>query len=369
MDEELKSSENEDSDYGEILEDESDASTNSDEEESELEDSVSSLLIKSNNCSDLSADANADVDADLAELDASHYDNAFCYDGEHDGFQPPHEDGSDSESASDWDVQSEKESSAENDFYNGDNDDDDDDDEVYINTNINTVPFVNPDMLSLEKLHSVETAPHSKPETMEPKPSNPLASPPAYHFPGPTFQSGPSFLPAPPCYEIPPWKIPQSLPPAPHTPYPRFDYADGPFSCKFGSTYQRNFDSSPSTPLRERTPLPPLPKELSSDPDSVSLKRKASEMEAQDAEQQDAQEAEVIGSASQPDLDSIPRTEVVDAITSALSESEPSSKRAKTSHSSSKAVASYTATAVISALLGGLGTIVLLAALPAEYFQ
>ena len=367
MDEELKSSENEDSDYGEILEDESDDSTNSDKEDSELEESVSSLLIKSNDCSDVSADANAD--ADLAELDASHYDNAFpCSDGEHDGFQPPHEDDSVSDSASDSDVLFEKESSAENDFYNGDSDDDDDD-EVYINTNINTSPFVNPDVLSLEKLHSVDTTPHIKPETMEPKPSNPLASPPAYHFPGPSFHSGPSFLPAPPCYEINPWRMPQSLPPAPHTPYPRFEYADGPFSCKLGSTYQRNFDSSPSTPLRERTPLPPLPKELSSDPDSVSLKRKASEMEAQDVEQQDAQEAVVIVSASQPDLDSIPKTEVVDAITSALSEREPSTKRAKTSHSSSNAVAGYTATAVISALLGGLGTIVLLAALPAEYFQ
>ncbi|KAJ5290295.1 uncharacterized protein N7443_010548 [Penicillium atrosanguineum] len=371
MDEELKSSENETSDYGDVLEDESDDSTNSDEEESELEESVSSLLIKSTDCADVSEDVNADVsadaDADVAELDASHYENVFpCYDREHDGFQPPHEDDSDSEYASDSDVLSEKESSVENNSYNDDNDDDDDG--VYINTNIITAPFVNPDVLSLEKLHSVDTAPHIKPETMEPKPSNPLVSPPAYHFPGPSFQPGPSFLP-PPCYEANPWRMPQSFPPAPHIPYPRFEYADGPFSCKYGSTYQRNFDSNPSSPLREPTPLPSLPKELSSDTDSVSLKRKASEMETQDAEQQDAQEAEIIAPASQPDLDSIPKPELVNAITSALTESEPSPKRAKTSHSSSNTMAGYTATAVISALLGGLGTIALLAALPAEYFQ
>jgi hypothetical protein len=92
-------------------------------------------------------------------------------------------------------------------------------------------------------------------------------------------------------------------------------------------------------------------------------------MESQDVEQQDAQEAEAIILASQPDLDSIPKPELVDAIKSALSESEPAPKRAKISHSSSNAVVGYTATAVISALLGGLGTIALLAALPVEYFQ
>ncbi|KAJ5683985.1 Vacuolar protein sorting-associated protein 64 [Penicillium maclennaniae] len=377
----LKYSELEDSDYEEVLEDGSNDSTNS-EEESDLGESVSSLLIKSNDCANMSADTSAD--ADVAELDATHYDSAFpCFDGAHDSFQPTHDIDSDPDSDSDSDVESEsesasnsdalsdKESSAGNGSYNGDSDDDDDDDEdeVYINTNINPTPFVDPDVLSLDELHSVNTAPHVKPETLEPKPSDPLGSPPAYHFPGPSFQSGPSYLPAPSCYETNPWRMPQCFPPPPHTPYPRFEYADGPFSCKFGSTYQRDFDSRPTPPHREPTPLPSLPKELSSDPDSVSLKRKASEMVTQDAEQQDAQEAEVIVSASQPDLDSIPRAEVVDAITSALAESEPSPKRAKTSHSSSNVVATYTATAVISALLGGLGTIVLLAALPAEYFQ
>ncbi|KAJ6115662.1 hypothetical protein N7523_006079 [Penicillium sp. IBT 18751x] len=383
MDEDiLKSSELEDSDYEEVLEDESNESSNS-EEESDLEESVSSLLIKSNDYANMSVDPSAD--ADIAELDATHYDSAFpCFDGAHDSFEPTHDIDSDSnsdsdsdfksESASNSDALSDKESSTGNGSYNGDSDDDDDDDEdeddeVYINTNINPIPFVEPDVLSLEELHSVNTAPHVKPETLEPKPSDPLGSPPAYHFPGPSFQSGPSYLTAPPCYETNPWRMPQSFPPPTHTPYSRLEYADGPFSCKFGSTYQRDFDSRPASPHREPTPLPSLPKEPSSDPDSVSLKRKASEMVTEDAEQQDAQEADVIVSASQPDLDSIPRAEVVDAITSALAESEPSPKRAKTSHSSSNVVATYTATAVISALLGGLGTIVLLAALPAEYFQ
>lgn len=94
------------------------------------------------------------------------------------------------------------------------------------------------------------------------------------------------------------------------------------------------------------------------------LKRKLSEMETQDAQIVDSALP-----ATQADLDSFPNPEVVDAISSALSESEPPKKRVKSSHSPSGTVASYTATAVISALLGGLGTIALLAALPAEYFQ
>lgn len=96
----------------------------------------------------------------------------------------------------------------------------------------------------------------------------------------------------------------------------------------------------------------------------ASLKRKASEMDSQDE-----QIVESVRPATQENLETIPRPEVVEAISSALSEGQPPKKRAKSSHPSSGNVASYTATAVISALLGGLGTIALLAALPAEYFQ
>lgn len=46
----------------------------------------------------------------------------------------------------------------------------------------------------------------------------------------------------------------------------------------------------------------------------------------------------------------------------------PPAKRAKSSQSSSS-LAAYSATAVVSALLGGLGTIVVLASLPPDYFQ
>ena len=91
-------------------------------------------------------------------------------------------------------------------------------------------------------------------------------------------------------------------------------------------------------------------------------------------ETQDAQLPELIAQPSQePSLNSIQQSQVTTAISSALSEvealseAEPPSKRVKSSHSSN--LATYTATAVVSALLGGLGTIVLLAALPAEYFQ
>lgn len=124
-------------------------------------------------------------------------------------------------------------------------------------------------------------------------------------------------------------------------------YEDGPFSSisepgQDGSTIKQPVVNLPAWPL----------------------KRKISEMETQDAQIVDS-----ILPATQADLDSLAKPEVVDAISSALSESEPPKKRVKSSHSPSGTMASYTATAVISALLGGLGTIALLAALPAEYFQ
>ncbi|KAJ5645093.1 hypothetical protein N7507_011104 [Penicillium longicatenatum] len=121
-------------------------------------------------------------------------------------------------------------------------------------------------------------------------------------------------------------------------------YRDGPFSCGGQVDKETN-----------ETEWGDMPK--------VSLKRKAFEMETQDA-----QLPELIAPLSQePSLNSIQQSQVTTAISSALSEAEPPSKRVKSSPSSN--LATYTATAVVSALLGGLGTIALLAALPAEYFQ
>lgn len=117
------------------------------------------------------------------------------------------------------------------------------------------------------------------------------------------------------------------------------------------------------------------PKEVSSEeevvtesPSLASLKRKASEMESQDAQIPDS----IVPPSEKVDLETISQSQVAEAISSALSEcsdTEPPKKRVKATHDTSNKIASYTATAVISALLGGLGTIALLAALPAEYFQ
>ncbi|KAJ5609000.1 hypothetical protein N7528_009567 [Penicillium herquei] len=98
---------------------------------------------------------------------------------------------------------------------------------------------------------------------------------------------------------------------------------------------------------------------------STTLKRKAAEMEIQDAQIQD----NAVLPSPEPSLQTLDESQAAAAITSALSEVETPNKRIKSSHSSSSRVASYTATAVVSALLGGLGTIALLASLPAEYFQ
>jgi hypothetical protein len=103
-------------------------------------------------------------------------------------------------------------------------------------------------------------------------------------------------------------------------------------------------------------------------PSLTTLKRKASEMESQDAQIPES----IVPPSEKVDLETTSQSQVAEAISSALSESsesEPPKKRAKATHDTSNKLASYTATAVISALLGGLGTIALLAALPAEYFQ
>lgn len=143
---------------------------------------------------------------------------------------------------------------------------------------------------------------------------------------------------------ITPEELPQSLP-TPES-YQATVYQEGPFSYI-------NIPGAEESTTQNPPAKPAWP-----------LKRKISEMETQDAQ--------IIDStlpASQADLNTLPTPEVIDAISSALSESGPPKKRVKSSHSASGTIASYTATAVISALLGGLGTIALLAALPAEYFQ
>lgn len=163
-------------------------------------------------------------------------------------------------------------------------------------------------------------------------------------------------------------------------------YRDGPFSWTYQSPqYPLAQHSVPNwrSPAPQNSLLEPFKdnskavdeEETLLTPTSPPLKRKASKMESQDTPQ-DAQKTEPIPPVSQePELNTISQSQVVGAITSALSEAEekpeaePPTKRVKTSPSPSKNLAGYTATAVISALLGGLGTIALLAALPAEYFQ
>lgn len=321
-----------------------DSTSSNDEEESELESSEPSSFVNSN---------------DRANANAAGLEEAGYY--EYEQFS---EEDCESDSASDSDAQSGNGSSVDDDSY--------DDEEAYINTNA----FVDPSMLLREKMRedafisSVQSSLqdaglHVKPEAAESKSSVPTTNAPfhgGYDFQGPSFQPSHPFQPPPiSAYDVNPWRLPHNFPPSPHAPYPRVEYADGPFSCKYGSVYApNNVDSSPSTPLKEPSPV----KEFSPALAPVSLKRKASDMETQDAQQPEA-----VIPASQPDLNSLPDVEVVDAISSALSESEPPTKRVKSSHCPSKAIAGYTATAVISALLGGLGTIALLAALPAEYFQ
>ncbi|KGO66404.1 hypothetical protein PITC_067000 [Penicillium italicum] len=110
-----------------------------------------------------------------------------------------------------------------------------------------------------------------------------------------------------------------------------------------------------------------------------SLKRTATEMQSSSLEpslSQDAQRLPVEPvSQSDLNLETIP-SEAKDAISSALAENvsafaenERSSKRVKSNHPTAKSLASHATTAVVSALLGGLGTIAVLAALPNEYFQ
>lgn len=110
-----------------------------------------------------------------------------------------------------------------------------------------------------------------------------------------------------------------------------------------------------------------------------NLKRTATEMQSSSLEPSFSQDAQrlPVEPASQSDLnlDTIP-SEAKDAISSALAENvsafaenERPAKRVKSNHPTSNSLASHATTAVVSALLGGLGTIAVLAALPNEYFQ
>ncbi|CAG7948052.1 unnamed protein product [Penicillium nalgiovense] len=111
----------------------------------------------------------------------------------------------------------------------------------------------------------------------------------------------------------------------------------------------------------------------------AKLKRSFAEMESSSVEPNFSQDAQrlPVETASQPgsDLNTI-AAEAKDAISSALAENDSAfaenerpAKRIKSSHPTSKSLASHATTAVVSALLGGLGTIAVLAALPNEYFQ
>ncbi|KAJ5520339.1 hypothetical protein N7463_000792 [Penicillium fimorum] len=110
-----------------------------------------------------------------------------------------------------------------------------------------------------------------------------------------------------------------------------------------------------------------------------TLKRTAAEMQSPSLEPSLSQDAQrlPVEPISQPDLDlDTISTEAKDAISSALAENvsafaenERPAKRIKANHPTSKSLASHATTAVVSALLGGLGTIAVLAALPNEYFQ
>ncbi|KAJ5816620.1 hypothetical protein N7447_008853 [Penicillium robsamsonii] len=114
-------------------------------------------------------------------------------------------------------------------------------------------------------------------------------------------------------------------------------------------------------------------------PRTSTLKRTAAEMQSSSLESSLSQDAQrlPVEPTSQPDLDlNTISSEAKDAISSALAENvsafaenERPAKRIKADHSTSKSLASHATTAVVSALLGGLGTIAVLAALPNEYFQ
>jgi hypothetical protein len=187
----------------------------------------------------------------------------------------------------------------------------------------------------------------------------PLQLPPYYdpiNSPNPGYREGPFS-----------WDYQSIQPPLPHPPYSWTQLSS--HKQKVPASQDNSMEilkDNIETAHDDGTPLKPT---------SSAMKRKASEMESQD-NLQDAQKPDPVYLASQePELDEISQSMIVSAITSALSEAgeetelEPPTKKIKPSPAPPKNLARYTATAVVSALLGGLGTIALLAALPAEYFQ
>ncbi|KAJ5115138.1 hypothetical protein NUU61_000897 [Penicillium alfredii] len=118
---------------------------------------------------------------------------------------------------------------------------------------------------------------------------------------------------------------------------PHVSYSDGPFAKAKITTPKLQINQEQTPALKG------------------SLKRKAPEMESE---------------MDPSELQASSESDIADAISSALSESEPPRKRVKPGHSSlSRNLASHAATAIISAVLGGLGTIAALAALPPDYFS
>lgn len=156
---------------------------------------------------------------------------------------------------------------------------------------------------------------------------------------------------------------------------PQIRYTDGPFLCKEGLREETgtNEGGPKETEIRsvgangnaiKRTGSQESVKEEMAPVAEVSLKRKAVEMDSQSSPI-----FESTNIASQQSSAETSKSQPAVVMASVSSETEPPRKRAKSNHSPASKVASYTATAVISALLGGLGTIALLAFLPPEYFQ
>lgn len=145
---------------------------------------------------------------------------------------------------------------------------------------------------------------------------------------------------------------PNPGPPAHHV------YQDGPFSTNTNSTTMGR-------------PLPLSPAATG------GLKRTASDMEScsvvpDSGFSQDAQRLP-LDTASLSDLETIlsETKNDVDPVVAeniAVIQNDRPAKRVKSDHTPSKSLASHVTTAIVGALLGGLGTIAMLAALPNEYF-
>lgn len=152
-------------------------------------------------------------------------------------------------------------------------------------------------------------------------------------------------------------------------------YDDGPFVCKDPQEETCVTEAGPGEAETKDTDVKEYAIKEAGAQESVkeevapvaegSLKRKAVELDSQSSHVLESPDT----SPHQLRAETSPETPPAGAIDSVVPETEPPRKRAKSNHSPTSTAASYTATAVISALLGGLGTIALLASLPPEYFQ